>query len=108
MSNFLTVGSTRIRKSNIKEWGIYRRTDAIPVEHSSGSMWWRWPLAIISMSGEPLDPNYVDKEVRFLRVRTFQNETFDFDEDKFDIQSAARELEQTSGERSEGRTRRRS
>jgi len=83
MNAFLTVGSTRIRKSNIKDWGVFTKSKSYPVVGKS--FLYKW-----------LVKDYDYRDVRYLKITTFQEDIFKFDADEFDISAAVKELEQSS------------
>jgi hypothetical protein len=85
MSAFIQIGDTRIRKTNIKDWGVYKRSKRFKL-HNAGLFHHFWE----SFFNTDVPHEY--KDIQFLRISTYQDDTFDFDEDEFDIWPVVNEL----------------
>lgn len=89
MSNkFITIGNTRIKKSNIKNFGI--RTSRTNGGGPIGAV-----IGVISGKGfsNSLSEGLFGKEIKLLYVTTYQNDNFTFSEKQVDLDKALEELE---------------
>ena len=93
-SNFITIGNTRIRKSNIKNFGV----NTGRVGGSSNLFDGVAGAVFGAVSGKGLASGFSDsllgKEVEYLYVTTYQNDNYTFSAKEIDIQKALKELEE--------------
>lgn len=89
MEKFIKIGSTRIKKSNIKHYGVYTKSKRFPNGKTFGLLQYLRGSNSYSYETD-------EKTIKYLRIETFQNEMFDFDEDDHDIYRAVSELDAES------------
>lgn len=100
--NFIQIGATRIKKSNIKQFGV--SSEIIPEEPEGNgiiTIGIKVVVAIIEgiynklKHGQFFSPNKPPKKThrRYLYVTTYQNDNHKFYEDDIDIDHVVRQLE---------------
>jgi beta-N-acetylglucosaminidase len=93
---FVKIGNTRIRKSNIKNFGVSMEKITVPYKPKN------WTQAIVmTVVSLANGQEFTQKsEKKFLYVATFQNDNYRFYENEIDINSTLAILE-NMGENSE-------
>ena len=85
---FIVIGSTRIKKSNIKNFGVNTKT----VDGSG-------PIgAIVAFcSGksftDSVSDGFLPKKIKYLYITTYQNDNYTFTEKEININNTLKELE---------------
>lgn len=70
-SMFIKIGTINLKKNNIKEFGIATK---VVENYTKGQSLW-----------SAIKGKFFGKEVRYLFVKTFQNENYTFEEHEIDI-----------------------